>query len=225
MITQRNVSVEILTDQAPATLWNRDGSNYFLLSPGAFYAIRIRNETEDDGSVLITLNDSHSAGFRLLAGETNIFETLASNGPRFRFRREDSFQAASQGFKIGDESNGLVEITFYPERRRLQSSRRFSPPPLYRSMSPQSMSMEGEYKSIMPSSSSVAAMAAPLSSSVKSGVTTFEGRSDDVYREVLVPDLDYSRKVNIMFHLVAKPEERSRRWGIPSPRRPPRVDF
>lgn len=222
MITQRNISVEILTeDSACTTLWNRDGSNYFLLSPGDFYAIRIRNETEDDGSVTITLNNSDSARFQIRAGEADTFETLISNGPRFRFRRENSAQAARQGFRIGDESNGLVEITFVPERR-LPRWRLSPSPPLYRSAIPQGVSaVAGEYKSVMPSALAPAMSAAP----VKSGVTTFEGRSDDVYRMVSMPPLDYSRKVSIVFRLVAKPEDRSRRRGISSPRWPPRLDF
>ena len=256
MITAGNYSLEILrSDKSEYPLWVKDGDNYFRLPDGAEYALRLSNDGEDDANVTFTFDGKTSKKIRVEAGTHPIIKSLEDYGPAFRFRNEESWKAYQQGHRPGASMNGVIAVKFVPERKRVyepefvwaasQSPFGFGGPsssagrsmgsalPQSQSLSasrglsaesfkgPSSLASAGFAMQAMPS------MSAPLS--VKSGVTTFEGSSNQVYRRVRQIEEDESRAEEIVVRLVVD----SRREPIvyqapvlspPSWMIPPRLD-
>ena len=186
-----------------AEVVRKNGANYIPLRNGQEYRIQLVNGgyTEADADVKI---DGEMIGkFRVPAQSDIVIERPADDrkARKFVFAAEKSGLAREAGVMTGMEENGLVEVTFVPEKERVVYT---------------SASIQPSRYSATPSSSrfETKSMAAPASAAprmmqqMNAGATVLGDYSDQKFqrtREITV--IDYARVVTLVARLVEARED------------------
>lgn len=84
--------------------------NYFVLPNKSIFQIILGNETPVRVDAYVQFNDQHVGTYRI-----NPFSNITINKP-LRLYNESSREFYMNGLEPGNPKNGLIQVTFYPER-------------------------------------------------------------------------------------------------------------
>jgi len=97
--------------------FNRDGSRYYILPHNKEYAVRMINNSDLRVNAILKIDGEKMGKWRINAFSEILIERPTHNNRKFTFVRDNSWQADMAGVKSGSSRNGLVEVTFIPEKR------------------------------------------------------------------------------------------------------------
>jgi hypothetical protein len=186
-------SVEIFPDVGIAASEKSDGS-YYVKMPGnnCKYAIKLTNSRSTRCDAKVTVDDDHVGTFRLEPyGSLRLERPTYSQG-RFTFFIGGSRESHQAGYRMGDGANGLIKVSFTPEKRRIVRLRRN-----YADFGVKSLNanLENSY-----------CASAITSSNYQEGMSGLSGHSKQKFHEVAELDYDYDNEATIMLRLVGNSE-------------------
>lgn len=111
-------------DEFPDTNDNfiRNGHTYYTLTHNSEYAVRMINNYNLKVNATLKIDDEIMGKWRLNGDSEILIERPAHNNRRFTFVKDNSWQAGMSGVRRGADTNGLVEVTFVPERVYVRSN-------------------------------------------------------------------------------------------------------
>lgn len=116
MVHENNFAVKIITTADHDKL-KRGPYNYVALSNGAEYKIKLINNTSGFAVAHVKLEGENIGKWYIPAYDDIIIERPANVNRKFTFFAEDDRRAKISGVIAGDDNNGLIEVTFYPEKK------------------------------------------------------------------------------------------------------------
>ncbi len=207
--------VEILTDRGMSAPFIR-GEQYVPLREGAEYKIRLTNNRNVRADATIEVDGKEIGRWRVPANESITIERPAGIDQRLTFVSEQSRMGMRAGVIPGRFENGVIQITFYPEREYVLESRQVLSAPMTRA------------------STSGSPMALGVTSSrYESGATILGDRSYQQFgRTSAITDVDWNNITTFTFRLVVEGRSFSPRaisrvpeWQLSGQSRiPPRID-
>lgn len=123
MVRVNDFEVEIKTDSELTSPkeFVRNGAHYVAMQNGATYQIMLRNGRSTRADVNVTI-DGESIGSWVVRPYSHVLiERHANIARKFTFFNEKSSEASSAGVTAGASQNGLVKVTFKPEKVRPQA--------------------------------------------------------------------------------------------------------
>lgn len=221
MVFLNGFVVEILpTHGQDVDKFTRDGAKYVGLDHGAEYKIKLVNNTNRRADVKVELEGEVIGKWRVDAHDFVTIERPADKARKFTFLSEMSMDAIDAGVVVGDNSNGLVVATFYPEKERVYETVSHSPVVNRR--------LSASSQSSAPSSAPSASLRSmsPASRSYESGATVLGDRSHqqfDTVRALNPDEIDWDAVTRIQLRLVSR-KPRVIRRSTPYPRGTPYPD-
>ncbi len=195
---------------------------YVLVPHGEEYKLRLTNHSPTRADVAVEVDGKEIGRWRVPARESRTIERPANIEQKLTFVTEGSLLGERAGVISGRRENGLVRVTFYPERyhpvntvsliERLPDSFGFSSSAPRRAMSPRSEST----------------MALAPMREMRSGATILGERSNQRFQDTEpIRDIDRNRVCEVVFRMVALESQPYRAIGSMSPRdlgrRSPRI--
>lgn len=95
----------------------RDGFKYYTLPHNKDYAVRMINNSDLRVNAVLKIDGEIMGKWRINTFSEILIERPTHNNRKFTFVRDNSWQADMAGVKSGSSKNGLVEVTFIPEKR------------------------------------------------------------------------------------------------------------
>ncbi len=196
MVSQNGFSVDIIATTSDIT------GDYVTLPNNTEYSIQLCNNRDTGCDVYVKIDGQKIGGWKISPNSCITIERPGDDAHRFTFFRETSPEAIGANINIGSFNNGLVEATFYPQRR------------LYRYNEP--------VPTLLPQ------MRASQSLGAQSGVTLMGRESYQQFTlgQPLHPDeIDWSNVTTIYVRLIAQREQpQYYRYRPRSNPIPPRID-
>lgn len=115
MVRVGNFGVDIEAVGAMPFVMN--GDNYVSMTDGTEYRIRLTNYSDADADAEVNLEGRGIGKFRVNRRSSSVLERGAYDRGRFTFFGEFTDEALSAGVVPLSFTNGLVDVTFYPEKR------------------------------------------------------------------------------------------------------------
>lgn len=175
------------------------GSGHVGLSHGQVYTVRLGNRGSVRCDATLTIDGKHMGDYRVNAYGDWVLERAHDDPGRFTFFRASSHEAATAGVsEVANESRGLVEVRFRPEKQRPTATRGGG-------ACGQSVGSWNEYSDstrLCSTSDSVGSRGVEGPKGFAAGITGLTGHSSQQFHEV--PNLDYdpSGEVVITLRLV-----------------------
>jgi hypothetical protein len=110
-----NFGLSVLTHRGLAFKKNINEGNYFLLSHGDNYKLKLFNHRSTKCDADVSIDGEHIGTWRINPHDHITIERPTSINRKFVFLRENSGSARRAGIKSGKGLNGLVEVKFTPE--------------------------------------------------------------------------------------------------------------
>jgi hypothetical protein len=194
---------------------------YVLVPHGEEYKLRLTNHSPSRADVAVEVDGKEIGRWRVPAQQSRTIERPANIEQKLTFVTEGSLLGERAGVISGRRENGLVRVTFYPERYQPVNTISLMEPLGLRAASPRM-----ERKAMSPRSESMLAMAQMPES--HSGATILGERSNQRFMDVgPIRDIDRNRVCEVVFRMVATESQPYRAIGSMSPqdlgRRSPRV--
>lgn len=115
-VTFRSGEFSVTIDAYNAKKQYINGYNYVALYDQTEYSLILQNHSESRCDTSVTIDGRNIGKFRIHPfGSINV-ERPVSQHKRFIFLRENSSSGKNAGIHQGRQENGLVNVTFYPER-------------------------------------------------------------------------------------------------------------
>lgn len=193
---------------------NRNGYNYVALNNGTEYKLNLINNRSTDAMAQVFL-EGNDIGTWFIPANSNITIDRPSNIARkFTFFTETDYRAQQANVIVGDSSNGLIKVIFYPKKQYISTISTFYPISPYRS-------------SFVPSSLSIKPSSPrSLTNEYKSGATVLGSNSDQTFgkKERFRDDeIDWDNKTEIVIRLIVK-QERNKYIPVSNNNIPPRIE-
>lgn len=195
---------------------------YVLVPHGEEYKLRLTNNSPTRADVSVEVDGKEIGRWRVPAHASRTIERPANIEQKLTFVSEGSLLGERAGVISGRQENGLVRVTFYPERyhpvNAVSLMERLPDPLGIRAASPRrAMSPRPEY----------------LMRETRSGATILGERSRQQFQDTeSIRDIDQNRICEVVFRMVARESQPYRaigsmspwEFGRRSPRIPPRVE-
>jgi hypothetical protein len=124
-----NFSVEIVSNNVKKI--NRNGHNYIALPHHSEYKLRLTNDRSKQCDAVITIDGEVVGSWRVPAYGSIMIERPSHSQRKFVFVNEISGEAYDGEVNVGQKKNGLVSITFKPEKEQEAFLQSFSCNELY----------------------------------------------------------------------------------------------
>ena len=215
MVAKNGFAVEII----PSSGGVEQFTDYVALSNNTEYSIRLCNNRDTGCDVHVKIDNQTIGGWKIDPNSCITIERPGDDAHRFTFFSEISSEAIGANVNIGSSTNGLIEVTFYPQRRSYRPIPiPYRPTPIL-SQAPQSTMMPSQSLRAMPASRS----------GYESGVTLMGRGSYQQFSRAnpLHPDeIDWDNVTTIYLRIVAKRGyDQPRYYRYQSrPNIPPRID-
>ncbi|VBB18797.1 hypothetical protein YASMINEVIRUS_1329 [Yasminevirus sp. GU-2018] len=99
--------------------FTENGHTYYSVPHNKEYAVRMINNSDLRVNATLKIDGEVMGVWRINQYADVIIERPSHSNRKFTFVKESSWQAGMGGVKQGDVKNGLVEVTFTPEKRTL----------------------------------------------------------------------------------------------------------
>lgn len=121
MVFENNYSVKIVTN-ADYDKIKRGNYNYVALPNNTEYKIMLINNSPIFAIADVKLEGVNIGKWYIPRHDKIIIERPSNISRKFIFFDEDDNRAQDSGVVSGDEDNGLIEVTFYPEKNIMRTA-------------------------------------------------------------------------------------------------------
>lgn len=198
-------TVEVIPQRGYAKQKQIDGSNYVVM-PGddCQYSLRLTNNGSTRCDAVVSLDNDRVGVFRLHAYGNITIEHPTYSSKKFTFYRGGSSKSYSAGYQSNSPKNGLVKVTFKPEKDTpLLNEACFRQ--LGSAPSGDTRFCDTHFDSEMPLSRfGVTTNSAYGTSSMKEGITGLSGHSKQEFKTVKTLNHDPNNQVTIMLRLACE---------------------
>lgn len=204
-VSLNSYSVEICPEVGASRISKTDES-YYVEMPGndCKYAIKMTNSHSTRCDAKVTVDDEHVGTFRISPYGTFRLERPTHSDRQFTFFIGGSKESRMAGYSAGAPSNGLVRVTFMPEKPRPRRTfRKFGLENVetHNLYDEESFTYSSNCRGI-PNSLSATQRGFSTDSSFREGHSGLSGHSAQKFVDVGQLDYDYANETTIMLRLV-----------------------
>lgn len=127
MIPLTPFAVEVVSKRSTKKMEGKGGCIYIAIPDGTEYGLKLINDHFASCDAEVHIDNQTVGTFRIKAKSSWVVERPANEARKFTFVKETTKRAESAGIQAKDHDNGLVSVTFRPEREmviRLNESKR-----------------------------------------------------------------------------------------------------
>lgn len=117
MVYNNGFGVKIITDSDQDKL-KRGDYNYVALQNNTEYKLQLVNDRSTDAIAEVFIEDKQVGTWFVPANEDIIIDRPANVARKFTFFRETDPRVINAGVALGESSNGLIRVVFYPKKQQ-----------------------------------------------------------------------------------------------------------
>jgi hypothetical protein len=170
-------------------------NRYVEMKHGQQYGVTMRNNTSTSCQATLTIDGEHMGDFLIKGYSSITIDRPTHSHKKFTFYRTDSSSSFHTGIIPGRSYNGVVEVTFIPERNYQHQKHH-----IYKN----TYDSNNSNREAMYCNASLDSLSySPIVNEYAEGGTALSGHSSQSFKYVRPLDLDYSRQVTLSLRLVA----------------------
>lgn len=166
-------------------------NGYVEMKNGQQYGVTIKNNTSTSCQSSLMIDGKHMGDFLVDKYSSITVDRPVHSHKKFTFYRTDSISSIHTGIVAGKYQNGLVEVTIIPAKN--------IPIKYVRNNYSQSMNCSSLFDDSLES-----CFRAPIINQYQEGGTALSGYSDQHFKYVEPPELDYNKQITLSYRLVAR---------------------